>query len=145
MKLRFLFAAAVLASAAGCSSSPPHAFNYDPWINSTTTVLNRHFNNKLEACEEHGASRVIRTGYNEMTQMNERERWYAVATITPIDEEEASVDVDVFRSHDESDTGYGERSPSNPKWGVETHWQDEERKLLGEIHRELEVTRHYGK
>jgi hypothetical protein len=43
-----------------------------------------------------------------------------------------------MRQKDESDTGYGNRSPSNPKWGIETHDQDFERKLLEDIRYELE-------
>jgi hypothetical protein len=130
--------------AAGCSEPSSHhgvraeVFNVEAAVDATTTVFNRHFNGKIEEKSKKGDGWFVRSGYIEMPDMDERRRLYAKATITPIDDQEVDIDVVAFQQKDTSDTGYGERSPSNPVWGVETHDQEMERRLLEDIRYELE-------
>ncbi|NUN47616.1 MAG: hypothetical protein HUU15_02135 [Candidatus Brocadiae bacterium] len=135
--------------AAGCSEPVSHhtvraeVFNVDAAVDATTTVFNRHFNGKIEEKAKRGDTWVVRSGYIDELDMNERRRVYAKATITPLSDEEVDIDVVAFQQKDESDTGYGERSPSSPKWGVETHDQEMERRLLEDIRYELEKAQEY--
>lgn len=144
MKMRNLLVAGLIVAAAGCADKPVshHAteqkvYNFDAAIDATESVFTRHYN-KIESRSNSGDDVIVKSGWNDKAEMNERERWQATATITKLDDTNANIDVIVMRQHDESDTGYGEHSPSSPKWGVAVHYQDEERKLLKEIEYELE-------
>ncbi|MEK7469788.1 MAG: hypothetical protein AAB074_20660 [Planctomycetota bacterium] len=139
MNIRKLAAAVCLiAVVSGCSSPP---LTMDQTVDATHTVLRRHYT-KIESSEGGSDQRVVTTCWQELAELKERERWQATATITVYDDEEdPSVDIVVMRQNDESDTGYGERSPSNPKWGLATRYQDEERKLSDEIQKELQPLR----
>lgn len=147
MRIRTLAFAGLLALAAGCADEPyaHHAIatkvpNFDAAVDASATVLRRHYT-KIESITGNSDEKIIRTGWQEKMEMNERERWQATATITRIDDVTANVDVVVMRQNDESDTGFGERSPSNPKWSVATHYAAEEQKILNEIEREIDAMR----
>ncbi len=144
MNIRNIAFAGLLALVAGCADEPvshhgtdQKVYNFEAAVDAATTVIRRHYT-KIESSNGGDTDRVIKSGWQEKMEMNERERWQATATITKLDETNANIDVVVMRQNDESDTGYGERSPSNPKWSLATHYQDEERKLIKEIEYELE-------
>lgn len=144
MNLRNIALLGLLALVAGCADEPvshhgtdQKVFNIVAAGDAATTVLNRHFNGKIVSDRKDGDVRIITSGYNEKIEMNERWRWQAVVTITPIDDTNANIEVEVMQQRDESDTGYGERSPSNPKWGIETHNQDSEHEIIRDIEHEL--------
>lgn len=139
MRIRTIALAGLLAAVAGCAS---HPYTFDESVTASETVLRRHYT-KIESSKGNDNQRVVTSGWQELSEMKDRERWQATVTITrPEDEDDnPSIDIVVMRQNDESDTGYGERSPSNPKWGVATHYQDEELSISNDIGHELRALR----
>jgi len=143
-----LFTTALIASAlAGCRDPEPpvshhtvraKVWNIEAGVDDAATVIARHFNNKIEEKRDRGDDWFIRSGYDDHVESNERTRRWCECTIIPLSDTAADVEVTVLWQRDESDTGYGERSVSNPKWGVESHDQEMERRILNEVREALE-------
>lgn len=130
---------AATVAAGGCADEPvPHhaveqkVANVESGVDITAREVERNFGS-LEKKAKEGDVWVIRSKPEIREEMGKRERRYCKAVITPLSETAVQVDVSVISQKDESDTGYGENSPSNPKWGVEVHDQELERKILEEI------------